>query len=388
MSSVSKTKSRIMHRPSAKADWGQEGATLLLALLFFLLCAVCGSVILASATASAGRMAGRGKNRQKYQSVEAAARLLENELHNASVLVQESEKITVTVEHVERDNDGEGESGEKSEETYTTTTYRFSGPDFLNADTEKSGTEGSGETAEGDQAEDAVAAAFDAGNGSNADLSMLEQLLTDANLTAYFEKGQTYQKAGAIVISDKDDETSEDADAYLSDCQDAWHMNFLTGNSEVSVKRHFTMELSGDAENVNRLAQDSLVEVELLLYGDGTLELWLSNGDSENADNDAAETEAADKYYMLLRGTAEVKTRSKSERTDQNFREDSDDESSETRITKKTSITWGDFVITKNAAEVGKSKETGGQSRSNRQDAQPEESSEDQSENGSEDEQP
>ncbi len=351
MSKLSETKSRIMDRPAAKnGRWGQEGATLLLALLFFLLCAVCGSVILASATASAGRIAGLGKNRQKYQSVEAAARLLENGLHNAAVLVQETEKITVTVEHDEKTNE---ETGDTTEETYTTTTYQFSGPDFLNAD-----------TGNAEDAESAVAAAFSTNNGSNADLSLLEQILTDADISAYNEKGEMYQKAGTIVISDKEDESSENAEEQLSNCQSVWRTDFLRGDSSKSVKRHFTMQLSGiSAENSSSIETASSVDVELQLYGDGTLELRLSNGNSGDAASDSTEkdNDDADKYYMLLRGAAEVKSQSKSERTDQKFGEDDadSDESSETLVTKKTSIRWGDFTITKNAVEAGNEQDTG-----------------------------
>ncbi len=355
MSRYSEIRNRI------EKKWrGQEGATLLLALLFFLFCAVCGSVVLAAATTSAGRIAGLGKNRQKYQSVEAAARLLENELHKASVILQETEKITVTVEHVEKENDGEGEDGETSEETYTTTTYTFSGPDFLNV--------GSG-TGENDEA---TAVTFSADNGRNSSLSMLEQLLTDADLSSYTEKGEAYQKAGSIVISDRENESSDDADSMLAACQQAWGTAFLTGDAGKSVSRHFTLQLSAsDAENSGSIEADSLVEAELQLYGDGTLEIRLSNGDAEAAADSSAD---AEKYYMLLRGTAEVKTQSRSTRdTHTGEAEDSDAEGSETLISKKTTISWGDFLITKNAAEAGNAKESGSQTSEKHQNESSEE---------------
>ena len=376
MSRYSEIRNRI------EKKWrGQEGATLLLALLFFLFCAVCGSVVLAAATTSAGRIAGLGKNRQKYQSVEAAARLLENELHKASVTLQETEKITVTVEHVEKENDGEGEDGGKSEETYTTTTYVFSGPDFLNvnANTGKSGTGSSGagsdesdEKTAGADEDDSIAAAFSKNNGSNEQLSLLEQMLTDADLSTYLKKGEAYRDAGTITISDKEDNTSENAEENLSACQDAWQMAFLTGDNEKSVRRHFTLQLLvPDAENSGSIEAASLVEAELQLYGDGTLEIRLGSGDAEASADSSAD---AEKYYMLLRGTAEVKTQSRSERTDQKFRHD--DESSETLITKKTIISWGDFLITKNAAEAGNAKESGSLTQASREEESSEESSE------------
>ena len=353
MSRYSEIRNRI------EKKWrGQEGATLLLALLFFLFCAVCGSVVLAAATTSAGRIAGLGKNRQKYQSVEAAARLLENELHKASVTLQETEKITVTVEHVEKENDGE--DGEKSEETYTTTTYVFSGPDFLNGGSGKTIGQTAADTDKAGENDEASAATFSTDNGRNSSLSMLEQLLTDADLSSYTEKGEAYQNAGSIVISDKENESSDDAESHLAACQQAWGTAFLPGDAGKSVRRHFTLQLSvPDAENSGSIEAASLVDAELQLYGDGTLEIRLSSGDAEASADSSAD---AEKYYMLLRGTAEVKTQSRSTRdTYAGDAEDSDAEGSETRITKKTTISWGDFLITKNAAEAGNAKESGGQ---------------------------
>lgn len=354
MSGYSDLKNRIEKRLTE-----QEGATLLLALLFFLLCAVCGSVILASATASSGRIAGLGQYRQRYQSVEAVARLLENELHNASVTLQETERILVTTEHVEKDNVGDGGDGGKSEETYTTTTYTFSGPDYLSigSRTDAADRTGIADAADSREAEEEMsAAAFSDSSGSNSSLSLLEQMLTDADLSSYLLKGETYQRAGTIVISDRDEENSENAEASLSDCQKAWQTAFLTGDSTKCVRRHFTMQLEDiDGDDDGSMVQDSLVEVVLQLYGDGTLELRLSSGDTAQSGGDTAESSAdVDTYYMLLRGTAELQTKNRSERSDSHAAGgDSDDDSSETVITRKTILSWGDFVITKNAAEAG-----------------------------------
>ena len=257
----------------------------------------------------------------------------------------------------------------------------FSGPDFLNvnANTGKSGTGSSGagsdesdEKTAGADEDDSIAAAFSKNNGSNEQLSLLEQMLTDADLSTYLKKGEAYRDAGTITISDKEDNTSENAEENLSACQDAWQMAFLTGDNEKSVRRHFTLQLLvPDAENSGSIEAASLVEAELQLYGDGTLEIRLSSGDAEASADSSAD---AEKYYMLLRGTAEVKTQSRSERTDQKFRHD--DESSETLITKKTIISWGDFLITKNAAEAGNAKESGSLTQASREEESSEESSE------------
>lgn len=53
-----------------------QGASMLLALLLFLVCAVVGSVVLASATAAAGRMSELAEMDQRYYAVTSAAELL------------------------------------------------------------------------------------------------------------------------------------------------------------------------------------------------------------------------------------------------------------------------------------------------------------------------
>ncbi len=313
----------------------------MLTLLFFLLCAVTGSVILAAATASAGRAAGLSGSRQNYQSVEAAARLLETELHGAEVILTEREDVSVQVERETKTD----ENGEESEESWTTTSYHFSGPDFMDAADEKT-EDTTNETGTADS-EGNAAAAFSEGNGRNASLSLLEQLLTDADISTYLLKGETYEKAGSIVISERENEGSEDAAALLSECEDAWHEGFLTGSTEKYKTRHFTLTPEGE--------EAAAVKAELRLYGDGTLEIRLSNAGGAEKNEDTEENKA-DRYYMLLRGRAELRSTSRSERMDT---EAEDSEGSESRITKTTRIRWQDFTITKNAAEVGgREKET------------------------------
>ena len=52
-----------------------EGASLMVALLFFVMCATVGSIILAAATASSGRLANLKKEEQTYYSLSSAAKL-------------------------------------------------------------------------------------------------------------------------------------------------------------------------------------------------------------------------------------------------------------------------------------------------------------------------
>lgn len=57
-----------------------NGASIFISLIFLLLCAVAGSVILAAASTSSGRVRTLGENKQSYYSVISAARALESEI--------------------------------------------------------------------------------------------------------------------------------------------------------------------------------------------------------------------------------------------------------------------------------------------------------------------
>ena len=72
-----------------------RGASLMMALLLFLVCAVLGSVVLVAGTASAGRFANLSKMEQRYFAVNSAAELLRTELCGGDPLVITREK-TVT----------------------------------------------------------------------------------------------------------------------------------------------------------------------------------------------------------------------------------------------------------------------------------------------------
>ena len=53
-----------------------SGATILLALLFFLLCALAGSIILSAGSAAAGRISGLKETEQSFYSVTSAAQIM------------------------------------------------------------------------------------------------------------------------------------------------------------------------------------------------------------------------------------------------------------------------------------------------------------------------
>ncbi|NCB32305.1 MAG: hypothetical protein EOM64_00235 [Erysipelotrichia bacterium] len=60
-----------------------QGASLMLALLVFLICAMCGSVVLAAGTAAAGRIAGLKESDQSLYTLTSAAGAIGDELRTA-----------------------------------------------------------------------------------------------------------------------------------------------------------------------------------------------------------------------------------------------------------------------------------------------------------------
>lgn len=102
-----------------------RGASLIFALLLFLVCTVIGSVVLAAGTASAGRMSKLGESDQRYYSVTSAAQLLAKELTDKEIRIVRTCQETNTTEY-ELENDKLTPKAGFPEKTYAyeTTLYR------------------------------------------------------------------------------------------------------------------------------------------------------------------------------------------------------------------------------------------------------------------------
>lgn len=79
----------------------QDGASLMAALLFFVFCGVGASIILASASASAGKIRHLPREDQKRYAVDSAAAFLRDELQKTENIV----KIKEVIVHDSRDDD-------------------------------------------------------------------------------------------------------------------------------------------------------------------------------------------------------------------------------------------------------------------------------------------
>lgn len=97
----------------------QSGASLLLALLLFLVCAVIGSVVLTAGTAAAGRLSEMAEMDQRYYSVTSAAELLGKELNGETVTIIRTRERTDTFTY----------SGDTVTETPGTPRYAVKNPD-------------------------------------------------------------------------------------------------------------------------------------------------------------------------------------------------------------------------------------------------------------------
>ena len=86
----------------------QEGASILFALFFFIVCSVIGSIVLTAATAAAGRMKDVEQNNKNYYAVNSAANLLESVVNDPSqtkVTLKKERYVTETYENGENKTD-------------------------------------------------------------------------------------------------------------------------------------------------------------------------------------------------------------------------------------------------------------------------------------------
>jgi hypothetical protein len=83
----------------------EQGATILIALLFFLLCAVAGSVVLAAGTSAAGKVTSLAAEEQSYYSVTSAARLLKSEIDGKGLYCYTSGNSATVNYYSEPDSD-------------------------------------------------------------------------------------------------------------------------------------------------------------------------------------------------------------------------------------------------------------------------------------------
>lgn len=93
-----------MKNIAVKKIKSNKGASLSIALLFFLICAVISSVVLTAGTAAAGRLSKRAELDQQYYLVNSAAELIIEELEGKTVLVDKSKNPVAYLDNLGENN--------------------------------------------------------------------------------------------------------------------------------------------------------------------------------------------------------------------------------------------------------------------------------------------
>ena len=240
-----------------------SGATLMLALLFFVVCAVTGSMILVSATAAAGRLDGLGRKEQNYYAVRSATKLVEKQLKSEFIEVKE---ILTVIKETETEVDEDG-----IEHEVTTTSYDYSGPKFYSVTVNASGEEG---------------APVEISDGTG----MILSLLKDENVSNYM------RKKGAAPSSDPDHNSA--VTSYPSE----FNLNWFKEGSGESAGKLSGITVSSDGSDISSLSVDLTAKMD----STGLLTVTVSNpkpdsgeSDPENIGSGSADVE--NRYSMVLK---------------------------------------------------------------------------------------
>lgn len=258
------------------------GASLSLALLFFVLCAVAGSIVLTAASTALGRTQGVAKKDQRSYAVESAAALLSGEFRDLGVL-QITEKRTVN-QYV------------RTTKTTTTKTNDNGTPNNTDDDVTETHTETESETFYtvyyGDPEDDPpITCAFVSPDGTEkkdsehknwvvSSLFDVSNAGTNNKVSNLHEKNTEYEKTKTAPTVTVDKNVSELYDYQNS--SEVWNLPVLSGGN--GTKREtFTISVNDN---------DKLkVDGEIQIAGTGTITIDLKNGD---------ESKDYEKYRMNL----------------------------------------------------------------------------------------
>ena len=86
-----------MRKLLSKKLKSNEGASLMVALLFFVVCAALGSIVLSTATVASGRMAGIKRDSQTLEVLVSTARLFEDEWNKGEAVIKKNGSSSTVV---------------------------------------------------------------------------------------------------------------------------------------------------------------------------------------------------------------------------------------------------------------------------------------------------
>ena len=178
----------------------EEGASLSVALLFFLVCAIVGSVILAAAASSMGRMKNLSSTERDKEAVYSTARLVVRRMAGKNLA---DDKILPQVLGLtaNKDDDKDGDNGVvcNAEENTLTTSTQFSFYRRVNGDgtyVDSAATGGAGETTEDSNRSQAVTSDYLNGRLPGSPFANLKKNLNTKNLNL---TGYEIVRAGEII---------------------------------------------------------------------------------------------------------------------------------------------------------------------------------------------
>lgn len=301
----------------------RSGATLTVALLFFVMCAAAGSVILAAATTSTGRLAELQASDQNYYAVVSAAKLIRDEIDGQTIGVKQTETKTTTV--TTRTEDG-GTPDDTSDDTIVEETkieYTYSNPTFVY------GTK--------DAHTNKLEFVDATGN-----VYLLDALSYSKN-----EAGTAQKRTGSLTNVHK---TTNGSDSFVakdelygktySDAQEAFTSPLMNGTDHVYTDS-FNLNVSGSTSGGDDLS-GLKVNVRIVMSAQGAITAYLKNDDAIKSGN---------KYRLMLT----VDAREGSAQSDAGHSgptTNGDDTTESASVTRYSYVTWGNPKITKDAGYV------------------------------------
>ena len=335
----------------------RSGATLTVALLFFIMCAAAGSVILAAATSSTGRLAELQASDQNYYAVVSAAKLIRDEIDGQTISVGQKETKIVTTTRTEKtEKDANGADVTVVEET-TKTEYSYSAPKFEHL---KDTTAGAGITSKTTTGTAITSATeFDSFGSDHFFLldalkntstnNTKEQKRTGALTTVDYMKGKDTSDLGNKMALNTKGTISE---ADYSAANDVFTSALMNGTDNIYTD---TFTMTADLKNFTvpgNVASSLPVDVRIVMNGQGNIKAYFKNH------VDASAKKQGNEYRLMLtldakegsvqsdslNGTSEDGSGSTSTKTE------GDTTTETTSVTRHSYVTWGNPQITKDTS--------------------------------------
>lgn len=339
----------------------RSGATLTVALLFFIMCAAAGSVILASATTSTGRLAELKASDQNYYAVVSAAKLLRDEIDGQTIGVKQTETKTVTTTRTEKKEKDESGADVTVVEETTKTEYSYSTPVFEHLEDT---TAGAGITSKTTTGTDITSATeFESFNRTDSFflLNALKNTLTNNT------KGQ--ERTGALTTVDymkdiKDTSAPQNkkdlntkgpiSEEDYSAANDVFTSALMNGTDYIYTDTFTITANLGGFTSADDAASSLPVDVRIVMNGQGNIKAYFKNH------VDAGAKKQGNEYRLML--TLDAKEGSVQADSASGTSEDGSGSTSTTKdgdtttttestsVTRHSYVTWGNPQITKDTS--------------------------------------